>query len=265
MGRLAVLTAVAAASLSAAAGARGVTIPAAHVVVTLEPDGVVDMLEDVSLRTRAPLDARREVSMQQGELFAEPSVVVNGRRFRGGDGRTAGTFRVARGARGIRLEWPQPRGRGSVRLGYRLALLGTAYADVAEVRVPIWERDWPAGPRLLTASARLPRAAHGRVYAWAEPTSVGAAVTASRRGARLTARDLPAGKRVTLHLVFPRSVLSSSAGMNVSRANGLQAILARRNGTGSPWWPWAVGAAAVLAVVSAVGLRTARRRRPRRR
>ena len=200
--------------------------------------------------------------MQQGELFAEPSVVVNGRRFRGGDGRTPGTFRVARGASGIRLEWPQPRGAGSVRLGYRLALLGTAYADVVDVRVPVWERDWPAAPAVLTASARLPRAAGGRVYAWLEPRSLPAKVTTSRRGAVVTATTVPAGKRVTLHLVFPRPVLSSVAGVNVQRGAGLAEILARRDARGRRWWPWAAAAAVFLVLVSASALRTARRRRP---
>jgi hypothetical protein len=263
LGRLAGLTAVAAAYLSVAAPAHTVTIPAAHVFVTLEPDGEVYVLEDVQLRTSKPLDARREVSMQQGELFAEPSVVVDGRPFHGGDGRSPGTFRVARGSRGIQLEWRQPGGASSVRLGYRLALLGTAYTDIVDVDVPVWEPDWPAGPTVFTATARLPRAAHGRVYAWADPGSPASMVTTSRRGARLTARNVPEGKRVTLHVVFPRSVLSSVAGTNVKGKPGLKSVLARRHSGGRTSWPWiAAGAAAVVLLVSAFALRTARRRRP---
>jgi hypothetical protein len=263
LGHLARLIAIAAAYVSVAAPAQAVTIPAAHVLVTIEPDGEVYVLEDVRLRTDKPLEARREVSMQQGELFAEPSVVVDGRPFHGGDGRSPGTFRVARGSRGIQLEWTQPAGASSVRLGYRLALLGTAYTDVVDVDVPVWEADWPAGPAVLTAAAQLPRAARGRVYAWADPSSLPSTVTTSRRGARLTAANVPEGKRVTLHVVFPRSALSSVAGTNVTSKPGLQAILARRNAAGRTWWPWVVaGVAAVALIVSVFALRTARRRRP---
>jgi hypothetical protein len=263
LGHLARLTVITAAYLSAAAPAHAVTIPAAHVFVTLEPDGEVYVLEDVQLRTGRPFQARREVSMQQGELFAEPSVVVNGRPFHGGDGRTPGTFRVARGSRGIQLEWTQPAGASSVRLGYRLALLGTAYTDVVDVDVPVWEPDWPAGPAALTAVARLPRPARGRVYAWADPGSLASTVTTSLRGARLAASNVPGGKRVTFDVVFPRSVLSSVAGTNVKGKPGLKAVLARRDSAGRTWWPWiAAGTAAVVLLVSAFALRTARRRRP---
>jgi hypothetical protein len=101
--------------------------------------------------------------MQQGELFADPVR----RRERSTPARRrredARTFRVSRGARGIRFDWRQPRGRGSVRLGYRLALVGTAYSDVVDLSVPVWEGDWPAGVDRLTAALRYPRPAQARV------------------------------------------------------------------------------------------------------
>ena len=77
--------------------------------------------------------------MQRGELFAQPSLVVDGRRYRAGDGKRPGTFRISRGTRGIRFDWLQPGGAHSVRLGYRLALFGTAYTDVVDLGVPVWE------------------------------------------------------------------------------------------------------------------------------
>jgi len=231
--------------------------------LTLEPDGVVDVLEEIDLRAKRPFAARRELSMQEGELFADPSVVVNDRLLSAGDGKSPGTFRVSRGARGIRLDWRQPRGRGSVRLGYRLALLGTAYSDVVDLRVPVWEGDWPSGVDRLTAALKYPRRAHRRVFAWIEPESLDSTVTKTKRGVRTSTVAIPAGKRVTLRAVFPRDVLDSVAGLKVEKKTGLASILAERKG-GHGWWPWALGAALVLVLaLSAVALRTARSRRPR--
>jgi hypothetical protein len=222
---------------------------------------VVDVLEEIELRAKGPFAARRELSMQQGELFADPSVVVNDRLLSAGDGKTPGTFRVSRGARGIRFDWRQPRGPGSVRLGYRLALVGTAYSDVVDLRVPVWEGDWPAGVDTLTAALRYPRPAHRRVYAWIEPDSLDSTITKTKREVRARTAAVPAGKHVTLRVVFPRDVLESVAGLKVEQKAGLASILAEGN-DGHGWWPWALGTALVL-MLGGIALRTVRSRRPR--
>jgi hypothetical protein len=246
----------------ATAGAKLAEVASAHVIVTLERDGVIDVLEQVNVRADGPTAAAYEITMRRGELFAQPSVFVNNRRFRAGDGKHAGTFRISRGTRGIRYDWPQPAGPGSVRLGYRLALLGTAYTDVVDLRVPVWERDWEVPVRELTAALKLPRAAHGRVYTWVEPESLDATVTKTKRNVRMRTRDVAARTGVTLHVVFPRNVLSSFGAVKVQAKPGLAAVLAeRRGGNGRAWWPWTVAAAIALAV-SAVALRTVRSRRP---
>jgi hypothetical protein len=242
-------------------------VPAAHVVVTLERDGVLDVLERIDVDATAPYAARREIAMQQGELFADPSVYVDGRRLKAGDGKTPRTFRVSQGAHGIRFDWRQPAGAGSVRLGYRLALLGTAYSDVVDLRVPAWAGDWQTGVRDLSAAVSLPRPAHGPLLAWAEPRSLPARITKTSRTVGLRTRNVPAGTRVTLHVVFPRAVVSSVAGLNTKDRPGLQSILAARNGDGRRWWVWAlVAAAAALGLVLTAGaLRAGRSPRPRRR
>ena len=247
--------------LPAQAAAELAEAPSAHVIVTLERDGVIDVLEQVNVRADGPTAAAYEITMRRGELFAQPSVFVNDRRFRAGDGKHAGTFRISRGTRGIRYDWPQPAGPGSVRLGYRLALLGTAYTDVVDLRVPVWERDWEVPVRELTAALKLPRAAHGRVFTWVEPESLDATVTKTRQNVRMRTRDVAARTGVTLHVVFPRNVLSSFGAVKVQTKPGLATVLAERRGEKRAWWPWAVAAAIALAV-SAVALRTVRSRRP---
>jgi hypothetical protein len=249
----------------APADAKLAEVPSAHVLVTLESNGVLDVLEQVNVRADGPTAAAYEITMRRGELFAQPSIVVNDQRFRAGDGKRAGTFRISRGSRGIRYDWQQPAGSGSMRLGYRLALLGTAYTDVVDLRVPVWERDWEVTVRALTASLKLPRAAHGRVFTWVEPKSLPATLTKTKQEVRMRTRDVPARTAVTLRVVFPRSVLSSFSAVKVEAKPGLAALLAeRRGGNGRAWWPWAVAAAIALAV-SAVALRIVRSRRPPRR
>jgi hypothetical protein len=241
-------------AFAGAAQAADTTIPSAHVLITVEPNGVTDVLEVVTVSTPKPFDARQEVSMNAGELFAQPSLFVAGRLRKP---------EVSRGKRGVRISWRQPRGTTTVRLGYRLALLGVAYDDVVDVDAPLWEKDWPARVTLLTGVFRLPRVAQGRVRAWLEGSYAGGFLARSQLDVRVRLRDVPAKKPVRLHVVFPRAVLTGTEGVVVKPGRGLAKILAARNhDSASDWW-WAL--AAVPLVILAVALRTARWRRPRRR
>ena len=251
-----------------AAGAAISDVSSAHALITLETDGVLVVIEQIALRADGPTAATWQVTMQQGELFADPSLVVNGRRFRSGNGERAGTLRISRGTRGIRFDWRQPAGVGSARIGYRLALVGTAYTDVLDLRVPVWERDWPARVSRLTATLELQRPAPGRVIVWVEPDDLASTVTATAEDVRLRVTGVPADTGVTLRAVLPRKVLTSLRAVNVENKAGLQKILRERNGNSGPaWLTWAAAAALALAVSAAVavGLRTGRWRRPRRR
>jgi hypothetical protein len=239
-------------------------LASAHAVVTVHTDGVLEMLEQLPVHAAAPSPTSWEVTMRQGELFAAPSLVVNDRRLRAGDGKRGGTFLVSRGTHGVRFDWTQPRGRGFVRFGYRLALLGTAYDDVVDLPIPIWESSWTVPVRELTAAVKLPRLAHGRILTWLEPDTLASTITKTRGDVRVRTHDVPAKTRVVLHVVFPRNVLESTQGVNVRRGRGLGTILAARNDRKAPWWQWVVAALAVV-LLSAAVLRTALSRLPRRR
>jgi predicted membrane protein DUF2207 len=245
---------IAALALAGSANAADTTIPNAHVVVTVEPDGVIDVLEAVTVHAPKPYDARQEVSMNAGELFAQPSLVVAGRRR---------LPAISRGSRGVRISWKQPRGTTTVRLGYRLALLGVAYTDVVDVDVPLWEKDWPGRVATLTGVFRLPRASVGRVRAWLDGSYSGGFLARSQVDVRLRVHDVPAKKPLRLHVVFPRTVLTGTEGVVVKPGRGLAKILAARNHHSSSRWWWAL--AAVPLVILLAGIRTARshRRPPR--
>ena len=260
--RVAVAVALAALALPAASVAEIVATPAAHGVLTLDSSGVLGILESISVRADAATPATWEVAMQRGELFAQPSLVVNGRRYRPGNGSTPGTFRISRGTHGVRFDWLQPPGSGSVRLGYRLALFGTAYTDVVDLRVPVWE-SWPVSVGRLTAALRLPRTPRKRVIVWVEPSDVDAAFSTAGNDVRMAIHNSDANQGVTMHTVLPRAVFASTEGLNVEHKPGLATVLAARTRRNRTTWPLLVGGALLIVVTAAVVLRTARwRRRP---
>jgi Predicted membrane protein (DUF2207) N-terminal domain len=259
--RLAIAIALAALALPAAAEATIVSTSAAHGIFTLQSNGVLGVLESIDVRADGPTPASWEVAMQRGELFAEPSLVVSGRRFRPGNGSTPGTFRISRGKHGVRFDWLQPAGSHSSRLGYRLALFGTAYTDVVDLRVPVWE-SWPAPVGRLTAALKLPRTPGRRVIVWLEPQSVHAAFSTTGNDVRLGMQNVDANQGITLHAVVPRAVLASTEGLNVEHKPGLATVLAERKGRRQSSWPLLVGGVLLIALTALVVLRTARWRRP---
>jgi hypothetical protein len=249
-------------AFAAPAGAKFTGDSSAQAVITLEPDGVLDVLDRVSVHADEPTPATWQVTMQRGELFAQPSLVVDGDRYHPGDGKRAGTFHISRAVTGIRFDWLQPRGTHSIRIAYRLALVGTAYTDVVDLRVPVWERDWPVPVHELTGTLKLPRPPRGTTIFWVEPQSLQNMLSRSRDQIRVRARDVPAHSPLILHTVLPRNVLTSYEGVNTETKPGLAAILAARRNDGRDRWPWVLAAGVALTLaISAAALRRARSHR----
>jgi hypothetical protein len=264
LGRAPVAVAVAAAALALAAQAAAeiTATPAVRAVFTLERNGVLDVLESLSVTADSATGATWQVTMQRGELFAQPSLYVGGRRYGPGDGKRPRTFRISRGSRGVRFDWLQPEGAHDVRLAYRLALFGTAYTDVVDLHVPLWESGWPVDVGTLGAALKLPRVPRRHAIVWLEPRGQNAGVSTAGRAIRVQARDVGAGDSLTLRAVLPRSVLSAADGLKTENGPGLDKVIAERTSNGRAWWPWVVAAAAVAALSAAVVIRTARSRRP---
>jgi hypothetical protein len=259
---LALAAAVVALGLASPAAAEITGTPAVRAVFTLERNGVLGVLERVSATADEPTAATWQVTMQRGELFAQPSLYMDGRRYRPGDGKRPRTFRISRGSRGVRFDWLQPAGAHVARLGYRLALFGTAYTDAVDLHVPLWESGWPVQVGTLGAALKLPRVPRRHAIVWLEPRAENAAVSTAGRAIRVQTRGIGAGDALTLRAVLPRSVLSAVDGLNVEKKPGLDKVLAERTSNGRTWWPWILGAAAVAVLSAAVVLRTARSRRP---
>lgn len=257
--------AVALAFLVCAGAARAERLPEANVLLTVEPNGVVDVLENITITAPKAYTARQEVSMRAGELFAQPSVVVDERKLIAGRAPTVDTFRISRGERGVRISWVQPGGTKTVRVGYRLALVGTAYSDIVDLDAPLWESDWHGEVDTLTGWLRLPRRAIGRVRAWVEGTYTGGTLSRSQRDVRVRLHGIPAKRGVRLHVVFPRTVLTGTEGVEVQPGKGLAKVLAARNRQPRSTFWWWVLLGTVLVVTFAAVLGTGRSRpRPRR-
>ena len=260
--RLALAAAAVALAPTSSAAAAITATPLVRAVFTLERNGVLGVLERVSTSADEPTAATWQVTMQRGELFAQPSLYMDGLRYRPGDGKRPRTFRISRGSRGVRFDWLQPSGAHVVRLGYRLALFGTAYTDVVDLHVPLWESGWRVDVGTLGAALKLPRVPRRHAIVWLEPRAENADVSTAGRAIRVQTRDIGAGDALTLRAVLPRSVLGAVDGLSVENKLGLEKVLAGRTSNGRRWWPWIAAAVAVAVISAAVVLRTARWRRP---
>ncbi|MDX6410553.1 MAG: hypothetical protein QOE91_69 [Gaiellaceae bacterium] len=257
MRRLALAATAVVLAAPAAAGAADRTVERAHVTVSVEPNGILHVTDRRLLHAPAPYTAAVDVSMRQGELFAEPAVTVGGRRFHAGDSRAAATFLVSKETTGIRIAWRQPAGTHEASVSYRLALCGVAYEDVVDLPVVLWSGG--SLPR-LDASVVLPRSPRGPVYAWLDPKSTTATVATGGRQIRVRARGLTGS--LALRLAFPRAVLSSTAGTVVHPGAGLAHIVAdeSRPPTNRKWTAIVAGISVGAALVAVALLYRSRRR-----
>ena len=249
-------------AIPATAAAANVTLERARVNLSVEPNGTIDVFEQRLIHTTAPYTAAVDVLMRQGELFAEPAVVVGRRSFHAGDGRADDTFLISREAKGIRIAWRQPGGTHSASVSYRLALRGIAYTDVVDLRLVLWSGDSRTSLHRLDAKLILPRTPRGRVYAWLVPESGRAIVTTAGKRIRVQARDLSANESLALRVAFPRAVLSSTAATVVRPQAGLRLILAeQRRSPGRNNWAAVVTGVALAAVLVVAALIYRSRRR----
>ena len=184
----------------------------------------------------------RDIPLMPGESVDRIEVGENGRPYtRGGSTElgsidTPGTFNYETGDRRVRVVWHFDAPRGEERtftLSYRFRGVARAYSDVVDVNLRVWGDQWDAPVEDLTASLRFPNTVpFGPGYrVWGHPPWVHGITREHERGTTLHAIDVPAHQWVELRTVFPRSVLSSTAGAQVARGAGLAKILAEEHAT----------------------------------
>ena len=118
-------------------------------------------------------------------------------------------------------------------ISYRFRGLAVAYDDVVDVNLKVWGNQWVEPLGDLRASMTLPRPAaldsSYRVYG--HPAWVKGVVERTPKAAMLHAVSVPTHQFVELRTVFPRSLLTSTAGAKVKSGPGLARIVAGELGS----------------------------------
>src|SRR5262249_22421570 len=177
----------------------------------------------------------RDIPLRRGERIDQVSVSEGGQAFRAGGsterkpGLTPDTFGVERKGERISIVWHfrPASGAHTYMIGYRFHGLAIAYHDVVDVNLRVWGDQWSVGLDELNASIAPPKPARlGPSYrVWGAPAWVNGVVTRTPRAAILRAVNIPPHQFVEERVVFPRTLLASTAGAQVRKRNGLAKIL----------------------------------------
>jgi uncharacterized membrane protein len=233
---LAVLALAAFLASAGPAAAKSFTLSAAHVRVTVEPDGALAVEEEISFIYDGSFSGGfREIPLRPGEQITDVFVAEGGTRYSPGapteigSSGDPGTFGVARLEDGVRVVWHY-RAFSELRtftIGYTLRGLAVAYDDVVDVNLKVWGDEWEVPLGTLTAELILPAPASGRAYrAWGHPVSVRGEVQRVSDRVVLYANRIPSHQFVELRVVFPASLLSSPAAARRGTGNALDRIVA---------------------------------------
>ncbi|HEU5211327.1 MAG TPA: DUF2207 domain-containing protein, partial [Gaiellaceae bacterium] len=219
-----------------AAAAKSFSLPNADVVVTVRPDGSLRVVEKITFFFDGTFTgAYREIPVRNGESLTDAFVAENGRRYEPGasaelgSSGAPGTFGTTRTDQGTRIVWhfqatDQQR---TFTVGYTLRGVTVAHDDVADVNLKVWGDQWNTGLGRLTATMTLPGVATGPRYrVWGHPYWVHGDVARLPRRAFLRALGVPAHQFVELRVVFPRRLLTSTAGATVQPGNAFGDIVA---------------------------------------
>ncbi|MGH2996227.1 MAG: DUF2207 domain-containing protein, partial [Gaiellaceae bacterium] len=208
----------------------------AEIDVQIADDGSLLIEERITFSFSGSFSgAFREIPLRPGESIDEVQVLEGDRLYGPGASAELGsagapeTFGTARLDEGLRIVWHY-RAYYEARtftLRYRLQGLAVAYEDVVDVNLKVWGDEWQTGLGRLRATMTLPGSASGPSYrTFGHPAWVRGETTRAPDRALLEAFDVPADQFVELRVVFPRELLSSTAGATVREGNGLAGILA---------------------------------------
>jgi uncharacterized membrane protein len=141
-----------------------------------------------------------------------------------------GSFGVEQSSKRVRVVWHY-RAANELRtftISYRFRGLAVAYDDVVDVNLRVWGDEWPVGLGSLSSSMTLPRppGISPRYRVWGSPAWVRGVVTRLPERATLQAANVPSHQFVEFRVVYPRNLLTSTAGAQVRPGKGLPRIVA---------------------------------------
>ena len=219
-----------------AASAKSYDLPAARVVITVQPDGSLEITEDITFAFSGSFSgAERKLPVRPFERLDEVAVSEQGRTYRPGASTVTGsagepgTFGARREGDREHIVWhytanDQTR---SFRIGYRLRGAALAYDDIVEINQQVWGDEWPARLGRLEAVVILPGPAdRSGLRAWGHPGSVAGTVELGSDRITLNARNIPSRQGVELHATIPRALLTSTVGARTHPGQGMGTALA---------------------------------------
>jgi uncharacterized membrane protein len=210
--------------------------------VQIQPDGSLLVREQITFDFSGPFSgAYRDIPLRGGESIDHVSVAEGATRYRPGANTELGgfglpdSFGVARIDKGIRIVWHYAAtdARRTFTISYRFRGLAIAYDDIVDVNLQVWGSQWPAALTSLRAAMQLaePAALSPSYRVWGSPVWVHGTVTRLPERALLEAALIPDHQFVELRVVFPRALLTSTAGAQVRQGNGLEKIVAAELGS----------------------------------
>src|SRR5207302_2637125 len=220
------LAAVTALAVAPAAEAKSYSLTQANVAVRIAKDGSLLVREDISFFFYGSFSgAYRDVPLRKGESIDHVGVSENGQRFTpGGNTKlgsfdTPGKFGVERHPDKVRIVWHYSASdeQRTFTISYRFRGLAVAYSDVVDVNLKVWGGEWKTSLGRLSAVMALPGSAKPgpRYRVYGHPRWVKGVTARYPTEATLQAVDVPAHQFVEMRVVFPRALLTSTAGAKV--------------------------------------------------
>ena len=241
MRRLLVVGGVLAALLALAvppAVAKDYHIAGARVEVEIASDGTLFVTEHISFDFNGSFSgAYRDIPVRSGEsvldvIVAEGSTVFTpGASTELGSSGAPNSYGVEDLGSRVRVVWHYS-ASDEVRtfsVSYRMTGLAVAYDDVVDVNLQVWGDEWKVDLDQIEAVMSVPGSPNpGEVRVWGHPASVQGFTEFDADGVTPTlyAVNVAPATFVEMRVVFPRTMLTSTAGATVHDGPGLDGILA---------------------------------------
>jgi uncharacterized membrane protein len=215
---------------------RSYDLQQADVAVTLQQDGSLQVVEQITVYFSGPYTfGYRDIPLRDAESIADVQVLEGGQAYRPGaptelaPGGPPSTFGVTSTDGGVRIVWRFEASfeARTFTLAYRLDGVAVAYDDVVDVNVQVWGDEWQQGLGRLTASLTAPADVD---RAWGHPVYVRGDVTLDGPTVLLRAERIPAQQFVELRALVPRSALTSTSAATVREGDGREEIVAAEQG-----------------------------------
>ena len=221
-------------------GGRGpagaISLESAKVNAKVQRDGSLQVSEQITI-SNVFHGGYRDIPIARGQSIDQVAVSEPGHRYRYGGSTELGsigqpfTFATTHVGDNLRVVWHFDNSGGGPRtftIFYRFRGLAVAYDDVLDVNLNVWGDAWGESLPSLRATLRLPKPTKSPSYrVWAGPAWVHGAVKRTPAAAVLQASRVPSHQLVDLRVVFPRSLLASTAGAATRSGTRLAQIVSQ--------------------------------------